>query len=50
MKPKKTFKCAFCLAFEGWDKSRLLDLKKGKYSLFIISQSGQSDALSFEVK
>lgn len=36
--------------YEGWDKSRLLDLKKGKYSLFIISQSGQSDALSFEVK
>lgn len=36
--------------YEGKDTSRMLDLKAGKYELFIISQSGQSDEVGFVVE
>ena len=35
------------LVYEGKDKSKEFDLKAGKYELFIISQSGQSDEINF---
>lgn len=38
------------LVYEGKDKSKEFDLKAGKYELFIISQSGQSDEISFWVE
>ncbi len=38
------------LIYEGLDKSKELDLKSGKYELFIISQSGDSDGVSFRVE
>lgn len=38
------------LVYEGKDKSKEFHLKAGKYELFIISQSGQSDEISFWVE
>lgn len=38
------------LVYEGKDTSKMLDLKAGKYELFIISQSGQSDEVEFVVE
>ena len=38
------------LIYEGKDASKELDLKAGKYELFIISQSGQSDEIGFWVE
>lgn len=38
------------LVYEGKNKSKEFDLKAGKYELFIISQSGQSDEISFWVE
>ena len=38
------------LIYEGFDKSLALNLKPSKYQLFIISQSGDSDRVSFVVE
>ena len=38
------------LIYEGFDKSLALNLKPDKYELFIISQSGDSDRVSFVVE
>lgn len=38
------------LVYEGKDRSKEFHLKAGKYELFIISQSGQSDEVSFWVE
>ncbi|TQR60638.1 penicillin-binding protein 1C [Campylobacter troglodytis] len=38
------------LIYEGFDKSLALNLKSDKYELFIISQSGDSDRVSFVVE
>lgn len=38
------------LIYEGKDRSKEFHLKAGKYELFIISQSGQSDEVSFWVE
>ena len=38
------------LIFDGTDKSHALNLSSGKYELFIISQSGESDKITFWVE
>ncbi|EAL2389544.1 penicillin-binding protein 1C, partial [Campylobacter coli] len=38
------------LIYEGDENTQNLNLKEGKYQLFIISQSGEQDTVWFEIK
>lgn len=38
------------LIYEGKNNTQILNLNKGKYQLFIISQNGQNDSVGFEIK